>query len=352
MDKTYKHLNDEFISRGYLNYPVEFNKLNHPNQLSKLLFNYLDLKGYNLELEDKLRQQDNNNDYEFNRLSNLLVDSNQLNSSKDKEIAQQAATIESLQSQLSEQLQQHKQTRHQLSLSKSVSQSIQKQNIQDLKRRDQGGSHESSTSSDSSLFERTLYQSHQSQIKLTQENAQWRDTINEIGAELSNLTIETTKRVELLTGNVIHIDDASNSKPPTKQTKERMLLYLKTLKHSMKLLSGQKTFNFVDDYDFEKIDALKSDYESLRMELDALGGSLGNLDSGSVLQDTNTNYKPRRSSRLNLSDLQAEQKDVVDDDLPRPRKVPKVSISQSHKRRPSAAAGSSKLAEVRVRGGV
>ncbi|EOR02123.1 hypothetical protein J056_003799 [Wallemia ichthyophaga EXF-994] len=363
MDKTYKHINDEFISRGYLNNPIEFNKLSNPSELSKLLFQFLDLKADNLELVDKLKQQDKNNDYEHTRLAGLLADSNQSIILKDQQLAQQSATIDSLQSQLSDHSHLLKQSRHQLSLSKSVTQSIQKQNIQDLKRREVhgtgAGTSNGDSHSDSSLFERTLYQSQQAQSKLTQENAQWRDTFNLIGSELSDLTTETTKRVELLTGNVIHIDDSTNSKPPTKQTKDRLLTYLKTLKHSMKLLSGQKTFNFVDDYDFEKIDVLKSEYLSLKSGLDGLSGAsmapvaLGGVDTNiASLQDTQSesDFYPRRSTRLNLSDLQAEQRDVVEDEI-RPRKAPrkavKVSSSQSLKRRPSAAAGTSKLADVR-----
>ncbi|TIA92910.1 hypothetical protein E3P99_00344 [Wallemia hederae] len=339
----------------------------------------------------------NNFEYEKNRMSNLLADSNLQIAEQDKALAAKDALIEKLQEQLGEQGLQLKQARHQRDLNKSVMHNIQKQNQMESRRSGGGGSGSGShgaddkdANPDSTLS--ALYQVQNDLNQVTKENAEWRGTFNDIGAQLCKLTVDTVDRVQKLTGEVVTMDQLNNSAKPSKQTKQTLLQYLKTLRNSIKLLSGQKTFDFVADYDFEKLDKLREEYEVVKKGIEGLMGvgvGVGINVGVGVLQDKNssskeptkesTSFKPRRSNRLNLSDLRGEgrvedtdtreDRDTLDQDMPAPpRKVQRVTTSvgpsrpvtysssgarstsqASHKRRPSAAAGTSKLAHVRAR---
>lgn len=372
-DKTDDYINNELIIRGFIKDKIDFNPMKSKDRekLSKLLLNYLDLVEQNVELRDDHLQFSNQKSYEFERLERILAESEQTNNNSAKEIEQYKHKIHSLEQSLKEEKDTHKTTRHQLSLSKSLTQSISKQNNQDLKRRQaeqdkrSGVSLSGPTTSAQSddLLDRALLQSKHSEVKLTQENAQWRDLINDLGGHLSELATDATRRVELLTEQTISIDNPSN-KPPRatlsaiNQTKDRLILYVNVLKTSIKRLSGQKTFNFVDDYDFDKLDVIRQDYITIKANIDQLfKGTVGTLKRNQ--DETSEGFKPRRSNRLNLSDLTTNYEDnqnnedddkVVDLQDTRPTKITKIDHRRSSTRRPSAAAGNSKLAEARIRG--
>ena len=328
-------------------------------------------------MNEKNNELESKNEFEIERLKNMLND-------KDKVIDQQSQQLNTLKSkfhsvelELKDEISNHKQTKHQLSLSKSVNQSIKDQTNRDLKRNNNSNSSSKvkpvsvnvTTADEDDIMNKALMQSHQNQFKLNNENGQWREIINEVGNKLNELAQSSSNKVETLTGNNI-LDDynvnINNFNKPfhstLKNSKEKLNFYLKVIDKGVKMLSGQKTVTFVDDYDFDKVDILKEELENLKKELfdilDIKHSNIGNkeAESGRKLNVNDTineleeseNFKPRRSNRLNLSELTTNN-DVEHNVNERPRKIPKVTGTNSNVRRPSAAAGAGKLAATRMR---